>query len=299
MILLPHRKSLIFLCIAAAFAMSVLYDTAFAVYFASRLRKLMAAGILASLGVAFLLERYPLKAIRPLAVATWPLHLFTVFFVYLGLAFHSRAQFAQVIAYTLVAYATYAVLPLLLVLDRRRFDAFVAMIALLSGVLAVPSFFGSMGYGSFLGIPLSTKVFYANFSGIVASGGVFEHGEGHALQMAAGMLCCLYFIRKSDSSTLMRNLFGGCFCLCLVGLVISQGRAAILGFTIAVAFVLLPEVFRRSRLLFFGTLAFTLLFPFVILPQLSSVPGVSRYLRLEKGLSGARRCLGLRARPCP
>lgn len=286
MIPIPQRKTLIFLCIAAAFGASILYDTVFAVYSASRLRPLLAAGMLASLGVAFLLENYPLRVIKPWIVATWPLHVFTVFFIYLDLTFHGRASFGQVIAYTLVAYATYAVLPLLLVLDRRLFHAFVRLIAVLSALLAIPSYFGAMGFTSVLGIPLSGKPFYARFSGIVASGGVFEHGEGHALQMAAGMLCCIYLVFKPGGNTLARSGFFCCFCLSAAGLVISQGRAAILGIAIAVAFSLLPELFRRSRPLFFGSLALTLVFPFGILPQLSAIPRVGRYLRLESGLSG-------------
>ena len=51
-------------------------------------------------------------------------------------------------------------------------------------------------------------------------------------------------------------------------------------------FSLLPELFRRSRPFFIGTLAIVLLFPFLILPQLALIPGIGGYLRVERGLSG-------------
>ncbi len=139
----------------------------------------------------------------------------------------------------------------------------------------------SLGYDSFGGIPLRNKRNYADLSGIIASGGVFEHAEGHALQMAAGLLCCLYAIRKSSGIT-----FVCCFFLVFAGLVVSQGRAAILGIIVAITFRLLPELFRRSRPILFGSLILFLAFPFLIWPRLAAIPGFAGYLRLERGLSG-------------
>jgi O-antigen ligase len=78
--------------------------------------------------------------------------------------------------------------------------------------------------------------------------------------------------------------------LCLLtitaGLIVSQGRAAIYGLGIAVAYHLLPAVFRQSRLVFFSTLVVLLTFPFLIWPQLGKLPGISSYFRIERGLSG-------------
>ena len=110
---------------------------------------------------------------------------------------------------------------------------------------------------------------------------MFEHAEGHALQMAVGLFCCLYALRRQ-----WRLTDGICFLLTLTGLVVSQGRGAIFGVMIAVAFMWLPELFRSSRLVFVGTLVFFWMFPFVIWPQMAQVPGVASYLRLERGLSG-------------
>ena len=49
---------------------------------------------------------------------------------------------------------------------------------------------------------------------------------------------------------------------------------------------MLPQIFRRSRPVFLGTLVFALTFPFFIWPQLAAIPGLSGYLRIERGLSG-------------
>ncbi len=91
----------------------------------------------------------------------------------------------------------------------------------------------------------------------------------------------IYALRKTG------NLFYAvCLLMVFAGLVVSQGRGAIFGVVIAGAFCLLPELFRRSRPVFLGSLAFCLVFPFLIWPQLANIPGVSDYLRLERGLSG-------------
>jgi O-antigen ligase len=55
---------------------------------------------------------------------------------------------------------------------------------------------------------------------------------------------------------------------------------------VALTFSLLPELFRRSRPVFIGTLALLWTFPFLILPQLAALPGVGGYLRIERGMSG-------------
>jgi O-antigen ligase len=138
-----------------------------------------------------------------------------------------------------------------------------------------------MGYDRLLIFPLRIKPSYAEFSGIIATGGILEHAEGFAFQVAIGIICSLYIAQTRRSW-----LYSFCALVNLIGLIVSQGRAAIYGVGVAVAFLFLPEVFRRSRPVFLGTLAFFLTFPFVIWPQLSAVPGLSGYLRIERGLSG-------------
>jgi O-antigen ligase len=130
-------------------------------------------------------------------------------------------------------------------------------------------------------VRLSTKPSYSDFSGIIASGGIFEHAEGHAMQMAIGLCCCLYVLLQRK--TLLDLI---CLLLTAAGLIVSQGRGAVFGVVIALALMIAPELFRRSRLVFLGTLLFLWLLPFLIWPQLSRVPGVADYLRLERGLSG-------------
>jgi O-antigen ligase len=147
-------------------------------------------------------------------------------------------------------------------------------------LLAIPSIFGALGFERFLGLTLRVKPHYAELSGIIASGGLFEHPEGHAYQMAIGLFCCVYVLRRERS-----GVYLCCALLTLMGLAISQGRAAILGVAIALAFILLPEVFRRSPPVLIWTLAFLLTSSFLIMPALASIPGVSGYLRIERGLS--------------
>jgi O-antigen ligase len=241
----------------------------------------VAAAVVACFAAIFLLTRFPRPVIQPALLAAWPLHLFTICFLGEAWFFHDGARLGAIIAYTIVAYASFLLVPLCLLLDRRLFDAFVKIVAIGSALLAIPSFIGAMGVDSILGIPLSNKYSYSNFSGIIASGGIFEHAEGHALQMAVGLMCCYYALRKTG-----KLYYGVCLAMVFGGLVVSQGRGAIFGVAIAVAFCLLPELFRRSRPVFLGSLALCLVFPFLILPQLANVPGVSGYLRLERGLSG-------------
>ncbi len=227
------------------------------------------------------MEKYPTQVIQPVVLAAWPLHLFTLCLVGICVAFHHGDRLGEIVAYTVVAYASYVVLPLLFVLDRRIFEAFVKMVAIVSALPALPAFVGAMHVDSIFGVELSNKPSYASFSGIIASGGVFEHPEGQALQMAVGLFCCFYGMRKTGGL-----LYLMCFLLTLAGLVVSQGRGAIFGVLVASLFCLLPELFRRSRPVFFGSLALCLVFPFLILPQLGEIPGVKDYLRLERGLSG-------------
>jgi len=195
--------------------------------------------------------------------------------------FHGGSRLSQVIAYTYFAYMTYLIVPLILRLDLPMWRAFLRLVAVVSALMAIPSYFGAIGYQSLGGILLRVKPSYAEFSGIIASAGLFEHAEGHALQMGMGMLCSIYLLQYSGGV-----LYLICLMMTTAGLIISQGRAAIYGMGIVVAFRLLPAVFHRSRLAFFSTLFILLTFPFVILPQLGKLPGLSGYLRIERGLSG-------------
>ncbi len=277
---IPHRRSLIFFCITSAYVASVVYDTV-RIKSDERLAPLVGLVVIASLAAAFLLQKYPVRVILPFLFDTWPLHLFTLGFFAVCFVFHGGARLGEAVVYTVVAYATYAFLPLMLTLDERLFGAFVRLISILSAFLAIPSMFGAMGYESIGGILLRTKYHYAALSGIIASGGVFEHPEGHALQMGFGMLCSLYLIRKTRN-----KIYYLCFFMALVGLIISQGRAAMLGVMIALTFRFLPELFHRSRLVFVGSLVIFLIIPFVVWSQMAALPGVSGYFRLQRGLSG-------------
>ncbi|MCA9263645.1 MAG: O-antigen ligase family protein [Planctomycetales bacterium] len=276
-----YRSMFIVLALGVVLAASTLYDMQLSQVNES-FRLLSAACIAGSLGALALLIRYPLRALQASLIAAWPLHLFTVFFVWGCVAYHGNSQLNQVILYTVFGYATYLLLPLALLLDKQVFVAFIKSIALLSALLALPSFFGAMGYQDLLGIPLRSKPSYSDFSGIIASAGVFEHAEGHALQMAFGLLCSLYILRIRASFA----LYGVCFALCSLGLLVSQGRAAIFGVMIALMFAVLPPLFRQSRPFFVGTLGLAIVFPFLILPQLAAIPGLGSYFRVERGLSG-------------
>jgi O-antigen ligase len=263
-----------------AFAAGVVYDTLFIIPLEG-LRSLLAAGMVACLGATVVLAKFPQRVVQPALLAAWPLHLFTICFVVTSWCFHGGAMMGTIIAYTIVAYATYLLVPICLMLDHRLLVAFVKMVAIASALLALPSMVGALGMESILGIPLRNKYSYSSFSGIIASGGVFEHPEGHALQMAVGLMCCFYALRKSGNP-----LYGICLLLTFAGLIVSQGRGAIFGVVIAVVFCFLPELFRRSRPVFLGSLALCLVFPFLIWPQIGKIPGVSEYLRIERGLSG-------------
>ncbi len=277
---LNYRNELLFACLLMAFTASVVYDTLLIIPMEG-LRTVVAAATVACFAAIIILARYPQRVVQPALLAAWPLHLFTICFLGVSWCFHNGAQLGSIIAYTIVAYATYLLVPICLLLDRRLFVGFVKLVAIGSALLALPSFVGAMGINSILGIPLSNKYSYSNFSGIIASGGVFEHPEGHALQMAVGLMCCYYAMRKSGSLW-----YAICLVMVLAGLIVSQGRGAIFGVAIAVVFCCLPELFRRSRPVFLGSLALCLVFPFLIWPQIGKVPGVSDYLRMERGLSG-------------
>ncbi len=142
------RTTLVVVCIGLAFAASVAYDTLL-IKPTDRPRAAVAAMVVISLGAAFLLQRYPLRALQPMLVAAWPLHLFTLGFFTVCLVFHGGARLQQVVAYTLLAYATYVFLPLLLVLDQKVFIKFVKFIALFSALLAIPSLVGVPGLRQF------------------------------------------------------------------------------------------------------------------------------------------------------
>ncbi len=277
-----HRKELVIVCLILAFAAGVFYDTWYIISLGGPgLRTMVAAAVVACFGTILLLTIFPQRIIQPALLAAWPLHLFTICFLVWTYCFHGGAQLGTVIAYTIVAYATYLLVPLCLLLDRRLFDAFVTIVIIGSALLAIPSFIGAMGVDYILGIPLSNKPSYSQFSGLIASGGVFEYAEGHALQMSIGLFCCIYAVRKTRSW-----FYVVCLVMVLGGLVVSQGRGAIFGVVIAGVFCLLPELFRRSRPLFLGSLVLFLIFPFVIWTALAEIPGVANYLRLQRGLSG-------------
>ncbi|MCA9140486.1 MAG: O-antigen ligase family protein [Planctomycetales bacterium] len=278
--LINYRQPLISVFLTMALAAGVLYDTRFAISLAA-LRALLGASVVACLGAVFVVARYPQRTIMPSILSAWPMHLFTICFVGVTWCFHSGAHLGSVIAYTIVGYATYLLVPLCLLLDRRLFDVFIRIVAVGSAILAIPSYVGAMGIDSVAGVSLSNKYSYSSFSGIIASGGVFEHAEGHAMQMAVGLFCCIYCYRRTGK---LADVV--CVLMVALGLLVSQGRGAIFGVVIAVAFGFLPDLVLRSRGLFLGSLAFCLLFPFLIWPQLANIPGVASYLRMERGLSG-------------
>ena len=278
---IPYRTLLTLLCLGFTLIASVIYDF-LAVQDQPQVRLLLAAGIAACMALIVALTRFPLSVLQRALVAAWPLHLFTLSFVWICIAFHGGAELRQVIMYSLFGYATYLLLPMVFVIDHRVWNIFVKWVALLSAALAIPSFWGAIGLSSFFGLPLRLKHSYANFSGIIASAGLFEHAEGHAFQMAIGMVCSWYAIRRGGRI----GIYTVCLVMTTLGLVISQGRASIFGIGIVVLLGLLPPLFRHSRILLFSTLAVTLCFPFLILPQLKQIPVLGSYLRIERGLSG-------------
>ena len=153
---LTYRKEIVFACLALAFAIGAAYDTRFIVSM-ERLRAVIAAAIIACFGAIFLLSRYPRSVIQPAILAAWPLHLFTVVFVGFSWCFHGGGPKGTIIAYTIVGYATWLLVPLCLLLDRQLFDRFVKMVAIGCAVLAIPSYIGALGVDSILGVPLSNK----------------------------------------------------------------------------------------------------------------------------------------------
>lgn len=270
----------VFLLLALVLFAGVTYDTML-VKQSDQLRFLTALILVSCLAGALLLQEYPERALRMAFVRAWPLHLFTISFFSVCLAFHGGFRLEQVLVYTIFAYALFMLVPLLLVLNPGIMSSFFNWVAILSAIMAIPALFGAAGIETILGIPLRVKPSYRFFSGIIATGGFFEHPEGLAFQMAIGLFCSLYGLRSGRKS-----VFFPCLLLTLAGLIVSQGRAAIMGVAIAFAFRFLPELFRRSRTVFLGTLLFLTLFPFVIWSQLAVFPGVSGYFRLERGLSG-------------
>ena len=275
-----HRRLMIFWLLTLIVMVSILYDT---LYIQTKDRvQLLLVGITA-IGFAAIavLQRCPAEALFRALVASWPLHLFTISFVWVCFAFHGGAKLDQVLVYTAFSYAIYLLVPLIFLLDRQMFQAFVKLIAIVSAVLTLPGFVGALGIDQIWVFPLRNKPSYAEFSGIIASGGIFEHVEGFAYQMAIGMFCAQYAYRKHGGL-----LYIACGGLTTLGLILSQGRAAIYGVGLAIGVSMLPEVFRRSRPIFLGTLFFALTFPFFIWPQLASIPGLAGYLRIERGMSG-------------
>ncbi len=215
-----YRKQLTSICLAVAFLAGVAYDTLFIIPHEG-LRAIVAVTVLASLAVAFLLEEYPPHVIQPVIVATIPLHLFSMISLGFCVSFHGDSRLGEMVAYTLVAYATYVLVPVWLLLDRRLFDVFVKVVAVACTCWRYRRMSARLGIDSIGGIPLSNKYAYSSFSGIIASGGIFEHAEGLALQMAVGVFCCFYALRKSGNW-----FYGLCLVMVSAGLVVSQGRGA-------------------------------------------------------------------------
>lgn len=276
----PLRRTLIVLAIAAALVASVVYDSYY-VQTNAEFQVPIAGLIAVSFAAVFVLQQYPERTVQGVLLAGWPLHLFTLVFFWACFAIHRGSGIGQFVSYTVFAYATYLLVPLVFLLDHRQFVAFVKAVAVVSALLAVPSFVGAAGIESFLGIPLRVKFSYAQFSGIAASAGLFEHAEGHAFQMAIGMFCSWYAWRRTG------NLgYIACLLLSCGGLVVAQGRAAIFGVALAGLFIVLPRLFRRSFPLLAVTTTLVLIAPYLVLTQLAALPGISGYFRLERGLSG-------------
>ena len=125
-----HRQFLLLMCLATAFAAGVVYDTLAIIPFPD-LRSLMAAIVVASLIATLLWQRFPVPILQPVVVANWPLHLFTVLFFASVFMVHGGANAGQLLAYTLVAYATYLLVPVLLMLDGWLFDSFVRLVGVI------------------------------------------------------------------------------------------------------------------------------------------------------------------------
>ncbi|MCA9217799.1 MAG: O-antigen ligase family protein [Planctomycetales bacterium] len=280
MIVDSYRRTLTFYLLAIILVASVAYDTV-PLQINDGLQRALAALMAGCTALVLFIQRYSTKDLARTLVSGWPLHVYSLAFVTLCVTVHGGSKLSQVIAYTYFAYATYLFVPMILKVDQPVFHSFLKVIAVVSALMAIPSFFGAVGFSSLAGIPLRVKPSYAEFSGIIASAGIFEHAEGHALQMGIGMLCAIYLLQYSG-----RVVYLICLVMTTAGLVVSQGRAAIYGIGVAVVFHVLPNLFHRSRILFFGTLIVLLTFPYFILPQLGNLPGVSGYLRLERGLSG-------------
>ncbi|MCA9149617.1 MAG: O-antigen ligase family protein [Planctomycetales bacterium] len=275
-----YRRTLTYILLGIALVSSAAYDTVFMQVY-ERVQQGLAGLMALCFGGIIFIQRYSLKQLGRAFADAWPLHVYSVVFLVICFAFHGGYRLPQVLAYTYFAYATYFMLPFIFREDQTVFQAFIRQIAWLSALLAIPSFFGAAGFDRLGGIRLRNKPSYAEFSGIIASGGFFEHPEGHALQMGFGILCAIYLLQRSGTFANLAILI-----LTTLGLIVSQGRAAIYGLCIAAAFHVLPSIFRRSRLVFIGTFALLLLFPYVIWPQMSQLPGISSYLRMERGLSG-------------
>jgi O-antigen ligase len=280
MIPLAYRRSLILAALTVALLGAVAYDTLWMQSY-TYLQLPLAGLIACTLGVALLVQRYPIGRLRSAFLSAWPLHLFTASFVGVCFVIQFGKKLDQVVIYSVFAYVLYFVIPFLFLLDIEVFKRYVKVVAVLSALLALPSIVGATGQDSLFGIPLRNKTSYSNWSGIIASAGVFEHAEGHAFQMALGLVCCMYLVRKYPGKTYFFWMF-----LAGLGLLISQGRAAIYGLGVAVFFQFAPVIFRYSRPIFFVTLTFLLTAPYAILDQLAEIPGLASYMRVERGLSG-------------
>lgn len=280
MIPLAYRRSITLAGLTIALLASVAYDTLWMQSYVYL--QLPLAGVIAGvLGIALLVQQYPLQRARVAFLSAWPLHLFTASFIGLCFVIQFGRKLDQVIIYSVFAYVLYFLIPLIFTLDEEIFRNYVKVVAILSSLLAIPSIIGSLGQATLFGIPLRNKPSYSNWSGIIASGGIFEHVEGHAFQMAIGIVCCIYLVRKYPGKFYLMWLM-----LAGVGLLISQGRAAIYGLGVAVFFQWAPMIFRYSRPIFLATLVFLLTAPFAILDQLAAIPGLASYMRVERGLSG-------------
>lgn len=278
--LVPLRRVAVLFLLCAAFSASVFYDTRYIAAMEGTQSKVGAA-IVACFAVTFILIRYSGISLQHSVLAAWPIHLYTAFLIGFSWCFHGGAAMGTIVAYTIVAYSTWLLIPMWMLTDRWLFDNFIKILAFGSALLAIPSFIGAIGIDAIMGVPLSNKYSYSSYSGMIASGGIFEHAEGHALQMGIGFLCSYYWWRRLGGFT-----YASCTAMTAGGLIVSQGRGALFGVMIAAAFYLLPALFRRSRTIFLTSVTTCLVFPFLIWPLLSGIPGVSGYLRMERGLSG-------------
>ncbi len=214
-------------------------------------------------------------------INNWPLHAYSLAAVAITILVHPDRLSFQLIAYVIVAYATYLAVPLTFIRHPALLFHWARIIAITSAAFAIPSYAGALGLDSFIGLPIYTKTAYAGFTGVAASAGIMEHLNPFAAQMGVGTLCAWYVYRKTNAA-----LYLVLFVLIVGALVISQGRGAWLGSLAALGACLAPRFVREksSILLAYGIGAAAL--PFLLVGTLQAAPIVGDALRLSAGLSG-------------